>query len=323
MFVENGTEAQVARLYQADLGRMPDLAGLEAWSHEIETGSESLSQVASAFSSSPEFKTHFGANLDDQHFVSALYQNVLGRTYDQAGFTAWVNYLQSETAAHGTDQARTELLLSFTDSPECVTYTSSWMVDTGKAPYHDVGMALSATTVLTNGETSGSVNLNPIDASTLPSGTTTLTVGGLSFQHDPLLGLPILTVSQNDLTVTLSSAIPYAAVVAARDTFITPMPGGSYIEIASAGTQNDNTVVMQGSANMLNIDVTVSNGYCTATPVNTTVKGYVPGSDGLYLPTTTLMNKSGLFSLPGADPGGHPWPDQWQQPRLHQICLCP
>ena len=96
-------DATVATLYQATYGRLPDLPGLEAWQHQLDSGAMTLTQIGQAFSGSAEFASRYGSvsSLSDLQYVTDMYSNVLGRLPDQGGLTAWTNYLTGLETANG------------------------------------------------------------------------------------------------------------------------------------------------------------------------------------------------------------------------------
>jgi len=104
-----GNAGQAYRIYQAAFNRAPDQSGLGFWINSLDTGNN-LTSVASGFISSPEFQTLFGTNPSDSTYVSALYNNVLHRPLDQAGYNYWVATLQS--------QSKPAVLIGFSESPE-------------------------------------------------------------------------------------------------------------------------------------------------------------------------------------------------------------
>ena len=53
-----------------------------------------MNEVSDFFARSPEFIARYGA-LDNAEFVSLVYQNVLGRNPDAAGFAFWTRQLQA------------------------------------------------------------------------------------------------------------------------------------------------------------------------------------------------------------------------------------
>jgi hypothetical protein len=94
LFDPTGSAEDVARLYQVALHRAPDLAGLEAWTNAIDSGTVPLSAVATSFAASPEF-IHDNGSLSDDSFVQQLYQTTLGRPADANGEKAWDDALAS------------------------------------------------------------------------------------------------------------------------------------------------------------------------------------------------------------------------------------
>jgi hypothetical protein len=106
----NGTAGQAYRLYKAALDRVPDAEGLGYWISALDTGA-SLKNVATGFVDSIEFRNNFYGDGSNATFVRALYNNVLDRDPDQAGFDFWVNGLNN-----GADRAG--VLVGFSESPE-------------------------------------------------------------------------------------------------------------------------------------------------------------------------------------------------------------
>ena len=85
----------VTTLYEELLDRMPDALGLSANTQALENGA-SIAQVADVIVQSGEFIqsniTAGASGLDNQvQFVSALYQDVLGRSADMGGLTYWLD----------------------------------------------------------------------------------------------------------------------------------------------------------------------------------------------------------------------------------------
>ncbi len=87
-----GNAGAVGRLYEAVLGRAPDLGGLEYWTNALNSGALTLQQVATSFVNSPEFLTNFGTDTAQQ-FVTAFYSTLLGRTPDSSGNAYWLQQL--------------------------------------------------------------------------------------------------------------------------------------------------------------------------------------------------------------------------------------
>jgi hypothetical protein len=103
------TSAEVARLYDTTLGRLPDASGLAYWSNTIKQGGSVLA-VADSFVGSAEFTATYGA-LDNRSFVNTVYANTLHRAADQGGSDFWVNAL-----AQGSTRA--QVIVGFSESAE-------------------------------------------------------------------------------------------------------------------------------------------------------------------------------------------------------------
>ncbi len=105
-----GNAGQAYRLYQAAFDRVPDQGGLGYWIDQMDSGVV-LSQVATGFINSAEFKSLYGNNPSDSAFVTLLYDNVLHRAPDAGGYAYWMNEL-----AHGV--TREQALIGFSESTE-------------------------------------------------------------------------------------------------------------------------------------------------------------------------------------------------------------
>jgi hypothetical protein len=103
----------VAYLYEAALGRAPDVPGLNFWIRQGEAGLSERA-LAGEFLRSPEFAATLGApgSLSDAAFVEGLYENVLDREADPAGLEHWLSVLERPAVT------RIDLLTSFAESPE-------------------------------------------------------------------------------------------------------------------------------------------------------------------------------------------------------------
>lgn len=112
------------RLYQAALGRVPDLAGLGYWISVFDAGNSAY-DVATGFIDSAEFKTLYGAETTNAEYIDALYLNVLERTPDADGYAYWEAVLQG-LPWNGVDYGQTtrqQMLIDFAQSPENVEQT--------------------------------------------------------------------------------------------------------------------------------------------------------------------------------------------------------
>lgn len=107
----NGTGGQAYRLYKAAFDRAPDLPGLGFWIKALDNGT-SLQDVAFAFTHSEEFNSLYGSNVSTGRFVNALYNNVLDRNPEKAGFDWWSDVLDSGRAS------RENVLVGFSESGE-------------------------------------------------------------------------------------------------------------------------------------------------------------------------------------------------------------
>jgi hypothetical protein len=140
VFAENADNANIARLYSAAFNRVPDAAGLNFWediySNNISAAVKSsgyyiaLAQtndgsgvtIADGFIQSGEFQ-HLYGTLNDGQFITQMYENVLGRAPDTAGYNFWLGQMQA-----GTTQAM--VLVGFAESPENTAKSGSWLITT-------------------------------------------------------------------------------------------------------------------------------------------------------------------------------------------------
>lgn len=116
-----GAAGKGYRLYKAAFDRTPDYTGLGYWIKELDSGA-SLPGVAASFVASPEFMAMYGANGSDANFVKLLYNHVLHRDPDQAGYDYWLNDM-----SHG--QSRASVLALFSESPENKAQTADLVVN--------------------------------------------------------------------------------------------------------------------------------------------------------------------------------------------------
>lgn len=81
-------------LYIAYYNRAPDAIGLNFWGTAYANGT-SMEEMATLFAGQSETLRFYPENTSNAEFAEAVYNNVLGRTPDQAGFDFWVNSLNS------------------------------------------------------------------------------------------------------------------------------------------------------------------------------------------------------------------------------------
>jgi subtilisin-like proprotein convertase family protein len=117
-FDVDGATGQSYRIFEAALGRAPDLQGLGFWVSQIDSGM-SLTQVAHGFTASNEFQSRYGQNQDDVSYVQALYANVQNRAADAGGLAFWVDRL------HSGASDRLNVLIQFSESAENVAHTAN------------------------------------------------------------------------------------------------------------------------------------------------------------------------------------------------------
>lgn len=123
--------AQVARLYQAALGRAPETGGLSFWAGRVQAGVP-LAELARGFLDSAEFQARIGANATDTQFVTVLYRNVLGREPDAGGLQYWTGRLSQGAG-------RASVLVGLSESAENKQVTAGlvsnglWVLDQGAA----------------------------------------------------------------------------------------------------------------------------------------------------------------------------------------------
>lgn len=109
-FDSNGVAGEAYRLYKAAFDRESDDSGLGYWIAQLETG-VTLNSVANSFMVSNEFEQRYGANVSDEEFVNLLYNNVLDRDADEAGYIYWTNQLDGNLT-------RADVLVNFSESIE-------------------------------------------------------------------------------------------------------------------------------------------------------------------------------------------------------------
>jgi hypothetical protein len=108
----DGIGGQAYRMYQASFDRAPDLPGLGYWMYLMEHG-WSLRQMAAGFMNSQEFENLYGSRAPaNDVFVTKLYNNVLHREPEAAGYAHWMDILDN----HKDTQAG--VLLAFSESAE-------------------------------------------------------------------------------------------------------------------------------------------------------------------------------------------------------------
>ncbi len=112
----------VYRMYEACFDRTPDEGGLRFWTGIVDSLKEREPWVdvhdflADRFLTSGEFKDLFGDNPSNGDYITAMYENVLGRQADQSGHDFWVGGMENGL---GFD----DILIAFTECEENVAGT--------------------------------------------------------------------------------------------------------------------------------------------------------------------------------------------------------
>jgi len=314
--VASGYNAQVAALYNAALGRVPDFAGLEFYANR----GLSLHQDAVYFIASPEFQSKFAAAAqpaddggpNDQAFITALYQNILHRTPSATELAYYVSDLQG-TLPGVAAQDRAQLLINFSLSPENQKDISGWLVNLSNGDYAQAGAALSAQTVVSDGTAAGNIDTSLLTGlSSTGSVTATsssggaVTVFGASYNIGNGLTADgaVVSVSTSHMTVELSSVVNIGVMNGTGDVFYGSTAGGSNITLASdvptATGSEGGTVFLYGTGNTI---VAAGNHpiYVT-TPV--TIYGFGAGdiiSDtAVHSTPTTLLAGSSAAPVQGS-----------------------
>lgn len=112
--------ADIALLYRAVFGRVADLGGLEFWSGADAT----IGAIASAFGGSAEWASAGYDQLTDAGFVSAIYQNVLGRATDAGGAAFWIDKLAGGGGTAPLSRSEVLVAIALSDEHEAAASTA-------------------------------------------------------------------------------------------------------------------------------------------------------------------------------------------------------
>lgn len=300
-FIETGTNAEIAEIYNAALGREPDLAGLEYWINHYKsdvssgmTSAQALTEVSQGFLTSNEFTKLMGgtgagdtanatyiASLSDTAFLTELYQNILDRAPDASGLQYWLNDLA------GGD-SRANVLVGFATSVENIARVSAvagssvssdtgWLINpTGTGGFADIGQKIDATTVLTEAASTGYVNTGLIDTSTMHGDTG---IGNYDIFATSATAVPTkFGATVNGETIVASSTLSIIYVYGNYDTLISAANGGSTL----FPTGLSDSISLHGTGNTVGT-LTVTG---PASAANTQITGYVVGADKILLDAT-------------------------------------
>lgn len=90
----------LAEMYAAYFNRAPDATGLYFWADKLAEGL-SLNQIAELFFDQAETRALYTDPSNTDAFVTAVYDNVLGRTPDVSGFDFWKGQVSSGNVSQG------------------------------------------------------------------------------------------------------------------------------------------------------------------------------------------------------------------------------
>lgn len=270
LLVLNGADSEIARFYEAALGRVPDLAGLEYYIHEVNNGL-TMSQAAQDFFASPEFTARFGsaASLTDGAYVSLLYQNVLGRTPATSELAFYENALSSS-------ESRLSLFFDFANSQEFINRLNAtnggWLVDTalgGAATSHDL---IAAQTVIAQAVTDNYLDTHLIYVGSLIDGQGYNSVG-LSITRSGQDVSVTVNRAASGFTLLMSPTDKVANIAVSGATVYADSKGGDQINLVKGASGEQ--LILAGGGN----DVAFASGVSGSA----TLIGFQPGSDHIDL----------------------------------------
>lgn len=119
----------VSRLYRVCLGRLGDQSGQANWTKKLLSGEITGSKCAHDFIFSEEYLNN---NLSNGEYVSNLYTAVMGRDYDDAGYSHWVNTLNLKL------KTRDEVFEGFVNSEEFNKICNDYGINCGTYKATDV-----------------------------------------------------------------------------------------------------------------------------------------------------------------------------------------
>ncbi len=102
--------ADVFRLYWAFFDRKPEVGGARYWVGQYDQCT-TLLDITWSFGNSTEFVNTYGS-LSDRDYITLVYNNVLDRTPDDAGYRYWLGLLSAGSLS------RSELMLYFSVGDE-------------------------------------------------------------------------------------------------------------------------------------------------------------------------------------------------------------
>ncbi len=271
LLVLNGPDSEVARFYEAALGRIPDLAGMEYYINQV-AGGLSVNTIANDFFASPEFTARFGAmaSLSDGAYIDLLYQNVLGRT-PAAGE---LSFYQSALSG---GESRLTLFLDFSSSQEFINQLNAtnggWLVDTALGGTATSDDRLIASTVISQAVTNNYLDTNLISPSSLAKGQS-YSAGGITITSEGADFSIAVTAATSGFTLLMAPANNAATIAVSGATIDGGSAGGDSITITGTATTND-VLILAGGGNHV---IFAANNTGTIS-----IAGFSPGSDHIDL----------------------------------------
>lgn len=116
-------EGYINRLYVTVFGRDSDTNGRDFWSGKMRSGEYDAITTAHKFFFGSEY---LGKNKSDSDYIKDLYMTLMGRDYDDAGLSFWLNKLSSGST-------RLSVFNQFATSPEFTNICSIYGVTRGDA----------------------------------------------------------------------------------------------------------------------------------------------------------------------------------------------
>jgi hypothetical protein len=307
--IETGVGAELAAMYNAALGRVPDLPGLEFYIDQFGTAAlPDMHAAAKFFMSSPEFKALYPAlqtasdngGPNDQAFITELYGQILHRTPSATEIQYYVSAIQgtltTSTGAAIPAADRATLLEYFTQSPENQADISAanggFLINPANGAVHLGGLSTATATALLASE-AASGTVNTADFTNMPS-SDAISAGGVGIVGPDYLigntvtGAPVVSANVPNITIDLSSEFYLGGITASGATINSAPTGGSVILLAdsslfsAAAANYGGTVNLTGNVNWIES----GNTQYSVTPI-TIVNGWnstdiIVGAQGNY-----------------------------------------
>lgn len=312
------TTTQVQQLYLAYFGRPAEQAGLTYWTAQANA---TVDQISAAFAQQPEYSNVYGS-LTRAQTVDTLYQNLFGRTAQNAELTYWINSadvtvdrlaLALVNGATGTDRL---LLDSKTQFASTVTANagasgtatsvantfSTAVANTGStaAQYSAANTAAKAAVAPTIVDASGVADANGVLTSALNfQGLTagTVTVTNLDSVHN--LALPTAAGANLVTDFTVKGSVDGAATVNVLENAATDIVTALHVNVASTAATASNGVLTVGASTLSAL--TTFDGASSSAGLNVGATGAALSLAGLTNLTTgsgndTLFVNTGTLS---------------------------